>query len=102
MRNMRSRITYIVITLRPCSAGGRRLKRLEKGEPGGVHPDLVHQCQEPGRRVAVKRHLVVVRELGEHGLPGFADIQCVLNQSIRIHIGFADLALGPVLLRNQS
>src|SRR5215469_3648771 len=56
--------------LRPRSAGGGRLKGLEEGEPFGVHPDLVHQGDEPGRRVAVERHLVVVGEFGEHDSPG--------------------------------
>ena len=87
---------------RPCSVGAGRLKGLEKGEPLGIHADLVHQGNEPGRRVAVECHPVVVGEFSEHGRPGFADIQGVLDQGVCIHIGFVDLALGPLVAEEPS
>jgi hypothetical protein len=40
---------------------------------------------------------VVIGGRGEQGLPGLADVEGMLDQGIWIHIGFADLALGPVL-----
>src|SRR5215475_1743196 len=78
------------------SADALRLKGLERGEPLGLHADLVDQGGEPRRWVAVERHLVVISEFGEHDRASVADIQCVLDQGIRIHIGLVDLALGPV------
>src|SRR5215831_14310897 len=79
------------------SANVLGLKGLERGEPLGAHSDLVDQGEEPRRWVAVERHLVVVGEVGEHDRASVADIQCVLDQSVGIHIGLVDLALGPVL-----
>jgi hypothetical protein len=49
------------------------------------------------RRVAVHEHPVIFSELGKQGVPCFADVERVLNESVRVHIGLADLALGPVV-----
>src|SRR5437016_4129677 len=64
------------------SVDARGLERLELGEPGGVHTELVHDPGEAGRRFAVESHPVVVSELGEEDLPSLEDVHRVLNQSI--------------------
>src|SRR5215471_1144742 len=64
----------------PHSVDALGLQGLQKGEPLGVHPDLVDQGDEPGRRVPVKGHLVVVGEFGEHDRTSVTDVQRVLDQ----------------------
>jgi hypothetical protein len=51
---------------------------------------------QPRLRVAVDGHLVVICEVAEEGVPRLADVEGTLDKVIRIHMGLADLALGPV------
>jgi hypothetical protein len=55
-----------------------------------------------GRRLRVERHVVAVGEAAEQLVPGLSDMLGMLDQGIGVDVALTHLALGSVVLMNQS
>src|SRR5215217_5527703 len=56
----------------------------------------VHQFHQLRRRLAVHRNPVIVGEFTEEYVPSFANVHRMLHETLRVHISFENLKLGPI------
>src|SRR5215218_11497245 len=56
----------------------------------------VHQFHQLRRGIAVHLHPVMVGEFTEEYVPSFANVHRMLHETLRAHISFENLKLGPI------